>query len=108
MSLRWTRTGNWHIARFPGGNLENCEGESEALKAFVADLPPGCRVAISFRGVQWISSRVVGMILGARTAVEQREGKFAITSPSARVMEILRLTHLDRALNIKESTNDLE
>lgn len=108
MSLRWTRTGDWHIARFLDRNLQHCEQDAEALKSFIRDLPPGCKVAISFREVEWISSQVVGMILGARAAVAKLGGRFAITSPSRRVMEILQITHMARALTIRESTNDLD
>ena len=107
MSLRWTRNRDWHIARFSDGNLEHCVPVGEAIKSYIGGLPLGCKVAISFRGIEWVSSQVIGMILAAKAATERRAGKFALTSPSGKVLEVLKITQLARSLTITESTNDL-
>ena len=105
--VKWTKTEDWHIARFRNKNLDDCSEESENITKYVQDLPPGSKVALSFRTVEWISSRVIGMILSTKALVAKRGGKFAIASPSEKVLEALKITKLDRALTIVESTNDL-
>jgi anti-anti-sigma factor len=107
MQVKWTKTDAWHIARFRSKNLDDCAEEGPLVMNYIEALPPGCKVALSFRGVEWISSRVISLILTARGAVLQRGGKFAVTTPTQRVLEALQITKLDRALMIVESTNDL-
>lgn len=108
MSFKWTRTGDWHIARFREKNLDDVDEDSRAMVAQIERLPPGSKVAISFRGVEWISSRVLGLILAAKAAIEKGGGAFAITSASDKLMEAIKITRIDRNLTIKTSTNDLE
>ena len=107
MQVKWTRSDDWHIAHFRSKNLDDCAEESGHVLAYINNLPPGAKIALSFRGVDWISSRVIGLILAAKQATLARGGKFALTTPSERVLEALRITKLDRTLTIVESTNDL-
>lgn len=107
MQVKWTKTDDWHIARFRSKNLDDCAEEGPLVLNYIENLPPGSRVALSFRGVEWISSRVISLILSAKNAVLKRGGKFAVTTPNERVLEALQITKLDRALTIVESTNDL-
>src|SRR5205807_7191809 len=107
MALRWTRTNDWHIARFRDGSVEDWEQDAKAIKAFVESLPPVSKVAISFRGVEFISSGVIGLILAAKAKVAVNGGKFAITSPSDKVIQALKIAQLDKVLTIKQTTNDL-
>jgi anti-anti-sigma factor len=108
MPINWTRTGDWHIARFSDANVDDCDEFSAAIQQFIESLPRGSKLAISFRGVEWISSRVIGLIMGASARIAAQGGKFAITSPSSKVMEVLRITNLVNSLTIKRSTYDLE
>jgi anti-anti-sigma factor len=108
MSLKWTRTGDWHIARFRDANLADCDEASAAIASYIEGLPRGAKLAISFRGVEWISSRVIGLVMGAAKRVAAHGGTFAITSPSDKVMDALRITNLLNSLTIKRSTRDLE
>lgn len=108
MALRWTRTNDWHIARFRDGKLEDWEQDTKAIKAFIESLPPSSKIAISFRGVEFISSGIIGLILAAKARATSAGSKFAITSPSDKVMQALKIARLERSLTICESTNDLE
>src|SRR5258707_509514 len=92
MSYKWTRTEDWHIARFREKNLDDCDEDAKAMVAQIDLLPRGSKVALSFRGVEWISSRVLGLILAVQAAVDKRGGEFAITSPSEKLMEALKIT----------------
>lgn len=107
MQVKWTRTDDWHIARFRSKNLDDCAEEGPLVLGYIENLPPGAKVALSFRGVEWISSRVISLILSAKAAVAKRGGKFALTTPNERVLEALRITKVDRSVTIVESTNDL-
>lgn len=107
MPIRWTKTKDWNIARFAEANLDHCDEDTEAILAFIADLPTRSKVAVSFRGVEWISSRVIGLLVASKKAMDGKKGSFAITSPGARIIEALKITRLDRTFTIKESTNDL-
>jgi anti-anti-sigma factor len=107
MNLEWTKAADWHVARFIVQNLDDCESESRAINAYIQNLPYGCKVAISFRGIEWVSSRVLGLIIAAKNAVGKQGGKFAITSPSDKIMEVLKITKLHKVLTIKNSTSEL-
>jgi anti-anti-sigma factor len=107
MNLEWTKTADWHVARFIHQNLNDCDAESRAINSFIESLPTGSKVAISFRGIEWVSSRVLGLIMAAKTAVAKRNGQFAITSPSEKIMEVLKITKLHKVLTIKKSTSEL-
>jgi len=108
MAIRWTRTNDWHIARFRDGNVESWGQDAKAITAFIGSLPPGSKVAISFRGVEFISSGVIGLVLAAKAKVAATAGKFALTSPNQKIMQALKIARLDKALTIRETTNDLE
>ena len=95
MNLEWTRTNDWHVARFTLQNLDDCEAESKAILAFVEALPMNPKMAISFRG-EWVSSRVLGLIMATRNLVAKRGGQFAITSPGPKIMEVLKITKSQR------------
>lgn len=107
MPIHWTKTKDWNIARFADANLDHCDEDTEAILAFIADLPIKSKVAVSFRGVEWISSRVIGLLVAAKRAMDGKKGSFAITSPGPRIVEALKITRLDRTFTIKASTNDL-
>ena len=108
MSLKWIEKRGWHIARFRERNLDERNLDYQAITAYIESLPRGCKVAISFRGVEWVSSWVLGMLVVALKTVSNRGGKFAITSPGEKIMEALKITKLHRSLVIKDSTNDLD
>ena len=108
MAVRWTRTDQWHIARFDQSNLGDCDAESAAIRRHLDTLPDGMKVALSFRNVEFVSSRVIGMILAVQAEVTRRKGRFAITSPGPRVTEAIRIAGLSKTLTIRESTNDLD
>jgi anti-anti-sigma factor len=108
MQVKWTKTDQWHIARFRSKNLDDCSEESPLVLNYIEALPPGSKVALSFRGVEWISSRVISLILTAKAAATKHGGTFALTTPNERVLEALKITKLDRTLTIVESTNDLK
>jgi anti-anti-sigma factor len=107
MNLEWTKTSDWHVARFVHQNLDDCEAESKAIASYIESLPTGSKVAISFRGIEWVSSRVLGLIMAARNAIIKRGGQFALTSPSEKIMEVLKITKLHKILTIKNSTSEL-
>jgi anti-anti-sigma factor len=108
MQVKWTKTDQWHIARFRSKNLDDCAEEAPLVLNYIEALPPGSKVALSFRGVEWISSRVISLILTAKAAATKHGGKFALTTPNERVLEALKITKLDKTLTIVESTNDLK
>jgi anti-anti-sigma factor len=107
MPLRWTKTKEWNVARFEEANLEHVDDDTTAILAFIADLPTRSKLAVSFRGVEWISSRVIGLLVASKKAIEGKKGSFAITSPGPKIVEVLKITRLDRTFVMKESTNDL-
>lgn len=107
LQVKWTKTDQWHIARFRNPNLDDCAEELPLVMNYIEALPPGSKVALSFRGVEWISSRVISLILTAKAAVAKLGGQFALATPNERILEALKITKIDRALTIVESTNDL-
>ena len=57
MQVKWTKTDDWHIARFRSKNLDDCAEEWPLVLNYIEALPPGSKLALSFRGVEWIPAR---------------------------------------------------
>ena len=59
------------------------------------------RIVLDFKKVQYISSSMVGVLVGSRQAAEQAGGQLILAGLNERLHELLRLTRLDRMFRIE-------
>ena len=72
------------------GDLD--QRSAPALKRAVQDVPPGSRLVIDLAAVPFVDSLGIGALIGAIRRVHERGGSVAISSPTASVAHVLRLT----------------
>ena len=96
----------WIIVRFgssaltDAAHIDRVNGE---LDARIASLPDQCHVLINFRGVEFVSSQVLGILLNARAKVQAKSGTLVICRLSPKLREALEITGLTKQFTIEES-----
>ena len=75
----------------------------EALGTHVEQLlAQGCkRLMIDFQMVQYISSSMVGVLVGARQSVDKAGGKLVLCGLHPRLHELLKLTRLEKMFTVE-------
>jgi anti-sigma B factor antagonist len=58
------------------------------------------RLVVNFRGVQYLSSEVLGILAGLQRKVEQARGRIQLCGLDPLLREMVRITHLDRVFDI--------
>ncbi len=59
------------------------------------------RLVLDFKKVEYISSSMVGVLVGSRQSAEQAGGQLILAGLNDRLLELLRLTRLDRMFRIE-------
>jgi anti-anti-sigma regulatory factor len=67
----------------------------------------GQKVVVNFDGVELASSKLVGMMIAVKKIVTERLGNLALCRVGEHLMEVLRLTRLDRQFVIRERMRDI-
>jgi anti-anti-sigma factor len=108
--LSFEEVNRWLIIRFSSSNLTQpmqLERIREEIEQKIASLPDKCRVCMSFKRVEFVSSQIIGTMLAAKDQVKRKKGTFALARLGKNVQEILRLTRLDKQFDIKETETDV-
>jgi anti-anti-sigma factor len=58
-------------------------------------------IRLDFRRVEWIGSAAVGTLIGLNRRVNETAGRLVLENVNATVADVLRLTRLDRVLEIR-------
>ena len=62
------------------------------------------RIVLDFERVQYLSSQAIGMLLGMQKKLAAlKQGKMVLCGVGPRLMELLKITRLDRVLTVKPS-----
>jgi anti-anti-sigma factor len=100
----------WLIVRFTTPSLTEpmmLERLKHDLDSRLSALPTGARVVVSFKGVEFVSSQIIGMMLAAKEQVRRKKGQFALARLGQNIMDILRLTKLDSQFKIGQTETDI-
>ena len=80
----------------------HCEGrivygdECAVLRERVVDMLPGTpKIVVNLKGVDYIDSGGLGMLVGHLVSARNRGGELKLASPGTRVKDLLRRTNLD-------------
>ncbi len=66
-----------------------------------AAVPANWRVAIDMSQVTFLASAGLGVLVSAHNAAKESKGKLAVYNIAPSLMEMLKLTHLDKLFTIK-------
>ena len=101
---------HWTVVQFRTPRLTDPMTVAElttALEKLVAPLPLRCRVAVSFSGVEHISSQVIGLLLGLRDSIAKKHGELVLCKLNKHVLDIMHVTRLDRHFTFSDSVSDV-
>jgi anti-anti-sigma factor len=109
--LVFKQANDWLLVRFTNSSLTEpmmLERMRNALTNRLRELQKGSKVCISFKGVEYVSSQIIGLMLSAKDEVANKmKGTFALARVGPNVMDVLRLTKLDRQFKIGETETDI-
>ena len=75
--------------------------ECAVLRERVVDMLPGTsKIVVNLKGVDYIDSGGLGMLVGLLLAARNRDGELKLASPRKRVKDVLRDTKLDRIFSV--------
>ncbi|HEX8341914.1 MAG TPA: STAS domain-containing protein [Tepidisphaeraceae bacterium] len=101
-----SQVNQWTVIRFSTDRLTDPFTVNEIttqLERAAATLPLRCQVAVSFSGVEFVSSQVIGLLLGLRETVTRRHGTLVLCKLGKHVLDVLKITKLDRQFTISDS-----
>ncbi|HEY0007587.1 MAG TPA: STAS domain-containing protein [Tepidisphaeraceae bacterium] len=108
--LKTQLVNHWTVVQFRTSRLTDpmtvAELSSE-LEKLVATLPLRCRIAVSFAGVDHVSSEVIGLLLGLRDRVAKKHGELVLCKLGKHVIDIMRITRLDRHFTFSPSVSQV-
>src|SRR5437764_11154588 len=96
----------WLIVRFQSASLTDphlIEKATVELTDQLDPLPLRPMVLMNFRGVEFVSSQVIGLLLHARAKVTAKSGTLVLCRVCPKIREALHITGLDKQFTIEES-----
>lgn len=102
------RINHWLLIRFTTERLTDpiTVNDTQAeLESVVKTLPLRCQVAVNFAGVEYVSSQVIGMLLGLRDQIASKGGTLVLCKLSRHVLDVMRVTRLDRHFTFSDSVS---
>ncbi len=96
------REGNVAIASFKSTCISDAEEISNAstqIRQYIQSDPPS-RMVFDFKGVKFFSSQVLGLLLETRAHLRPHNGEVAVTSLSAQLQRVFKITNLDKIFRL--------
>ncbi len=83
---------------------EKIAGHSGGVHALIHDLTDqGCRnILLNLRDVNYLDSSGIGELFGCLSTVQGKGGVLKLSSPTERVLDLLRMTKLNTVLDVIE------
>jgi anti-anti-sigma factor len=100
----------WTIARFAGAVLTDSqliERAREEISRRIAILPLRCRLLINFKGVEFVSSQVIGLLLDSNRRIEEKSGTLKLCDVTPKLREALQITGLLDKFDIARKESDV-
>ena len=81
--------------------------ECAVLRERVVDMLPGTpKIVVNLKGVNYIDSGGLGMLVGLLVSARNRGGELKLASPRKRVKDVLRRTNLDTIFRVYENNDE--
>jgi len=106
-SLMIQRNIDVHIVEFLDTSILD-QANIEAIKSEILALVEKSavpKIILSFEGVRHISSAVLGALMSINKEISKKQGELRLSSIDKQLMEVFKLTRLDKMLNIYKSTD---
>lgn len=106
-SLMVQRQGGVHVVEFLDTSIldqAKIEQIKDELLGLVknTDVP---KIIVSFENVQHVSSAMLGALMALHKAVDNNQGELRVAAIDDRLMEVFKLTRLDKVLKIFDTTD---
>ena len=59
------------------------------------------RIVLDFKGIEFIDSAGLGVLIGATKCLSQRQGELVVASPGPQVAKLLEMTGLDTVVTVQ-------
>jgi anti-sigma B factor antagonist len=82
---------------------DECSVLRERLGSMLLVTP---KIVVNLKGVHYIDSEGVGLLVGLLVSAKNRGGELKLASPSKRVKKLLRRTSLDTIFRVYESSDE--
>jgi anti-sigma B factor antagonist len=63
-------------------------------------------IVLSFENVKFLSSAVLRVLIKVNTAVGQQKGKLRLCNIDPKIMEVFKITRLDKVFNIRKNVDE--
>jgi anti-sigma B factor antagonist len=81
--------------------------ECAVLRERVRNMLPGTpKIVMNLKGVEYIDSGGLGILVGLLVSARKRGGELKLASPRKRVMDVLRRTNLDSIFRVYENNDE--
>lgn len=67
---------------------------------------PVPRILLDFSQVEYLSSAALGVLITLRNRVTSQQGRLVLANIHPQILEVFKITRLDRLFNIQSSTED--
>ena len=101
--LAFEEINDWLVVRFTSPSLTEpmlLERLTQEIEGRLRTLPPKSKVLMSFKGVDFVSSQIIGVMLSAKDHVVKNGGSFALARLGTNIADILKITRLDKQFKI--------
>ena len=62
------------------------------------------RIVVDFKGIEFIDSAGLGVLIGATKCLNQREGELAVTSAGPQAAKLFEMTGIDTIVTVQRET----
>lgn len=69
----------------------------------LVEAEPGVKLLLNFRNVDHLSSAALGMLINLLKKVQQQQGQLRLSDINRQILEVFKITRLDRKFNIHDS-----
>ncbi len=99
-----TRTGDYTVIDFLNASMMDVQELARAQKALekMVDEQDRRRMVLNFERVQFLSSQTIGILISLSSRIKKlKGGRLIVVGVGERMAELLKITRLDKVLEIK-------
>jgi len=82
-------------------------GDAALLREKIVNMLPGApKIVLNLEGVDYVSSKGLGMLVEVFVSARNRGGELKLASPHEHIKELLQRTNLDTIFSVYDNSND--
>ena len=110
IGVEFEQVGHWMVVQFDREALTDSGVINEVTAAIlekVVAMPMRGQMVISFKGVEFVSSQMIGALLGIRNKVAAKGGRLVLCRVGAHLEDALKITGLQKMFEIQRTLRDV-